>query len=76
VDEALANFDPPSQHRVLRALRRFVEWGAAVIAVLYDAALAKSYADRVVLFREGRVSIAGRPAEVLASEIFTEPASV
>jgi iron complex transport system ATP-binding protein len=46
--------------------------GTTVVMVLHDLNLAARYADRLVAMSQGRVHVAGEPAEVLTSEVVQE----
>jgi putative ABC transport system ATP-binding protein len=67
-DEPTGNLDSRSSEEVLRLLRRAVdEFGQTVVMVTHDPEAA-SYADRLVVLRDGRVvhdAAAGSAAEVL-----------
>ncbi len=45
------------------------ERGATIVMVLHDLNLAARYADELVALRAGRVHAAGRPADVISSEL-------
>jgi len=64
-DEPTASLDPRYQLVVLETLRRQVETGAAVIAILHDLAMAARFADRIVVMQDGKVVGDGPPAKVL-----------
>ena len=67
LDEPTASLDPVGSQEVaeaLAALRR--QSDAAVLMVTQDAELAASFADRVLLMKEGRLGHGGPPATVLA----------
>jgi branched-chain amino acid transport system ATP-binding protein len=51
------------------ALPRIKEAGTSVVLVEQDIAQAMQVADRVYCFQEGRVSLAGRPAELTRDQI-------
>jgi iron complex transport system ATP-binding protein len=65
VDEPVASLDPYHQLGIMDVLRRYVDRGRTVIAVLHDLSLAARYCDRLVLLDEGTVKADGRPDEVL-----------
>ncbi|MHB0875355.1 MAG: ATP-binding cassette domain-containing protein [Anaerolineae bacterium] len=67
LDEPTASLDPVGSREVTEALAALRhESDAAVLMVTQDAELAASFADRVLLLRDGRVGHDGPPAEVLA----------
>jgi ABC-type uncharacterized transport system ATPase subunit len=53
--EPVASLDPESSATVLESLRSAVATGVAVVASLHQVHLARSYADRILALREGRV---------------------
>uniref|UniRef100_UPI001AED631C IS110 family transposase n=1 Tax=unclassified Martelella TaxID=2629616 RepID=UPI001AED631C len=58
--------------RVMAVLRSVAASGRIVIVVLHDLALAANWADSLVLLHEGRVAGAGKPADVLTSDLLRE----
>lgn len=67
LDEPTASLDPVGSREVTEALANLRhESDAAVFMVTQDAELAASFADRVLLLRDGRLGYDGSPAEVLA----------
>lgn len=65
LDEPTAFLDVRHQVETLRALRRRVDQGLAVVAVLHDVNLVPYLASHVVLLKQGRVLAAGPVDEVL-----------
>lgn len=59
LDEPTAFLDLRHQFEVLERVRRRVDHGLAAVAVLHDVNLAASFADRVLLLRDGRVLAQG-----------------
>ncbi|WP_085529078.1 heme ABC transporter ATP-binding protein [Kocuria massiliensis] len=68
LDEPTAALDIRHQERTLRTCRKLADAGSGVVAVVHDLDLAAAYADRVVLFSQGRLVASGSPAEVMTSE--------
>lgn len=68
LDEPTAALDILHQERVMRTCRRLAEAGAGVVVVLHDLDLAAAYADRILLFSEGRLAADGAPEDVMAPE--------
>jgi iron complex transport system ATP-binding protein len=64
-DEPTAALDPHYQLAVGDILRRHVDAGGSVIAVLHDLGRAARIADRIVVIDRGRVVADGKPATVL-----------
>jgi phosphonate transport system ATP-binding protein len=52
-DEPVASLDPESSATVLESLRAAAAAGVAVIASLHQVHLAKEYADRIIVLRDG-----------------------
>ncbi len=69
LDEPTASLDLAYQHTALQAARGFAGRGAAVLVVLHDLNLAASYADEVIVLREGRIVERGTPEAALQPEI-------
>ncbi len=55
LDECTASLDPAHQHAIMASTRCFAASGVAVLAVMHDTALAASWADRVVMLKNGSV---------------------
>ena len=54
-DEPVASLDPEAAATVLESLRSAAATGVAVIASLHQVHLARTYADRIVALRDGRI---------------------
>jgi phosphonate transport system ATP-binding protein len=54
-DEPVASLDPESSATVLESLRSAVGAGVAVVASLHQVHLARTYADRILALRDGRL---------------------
>ena len=67
LDEPTAYLDPGAQFRLMELLASLRDEGRAVIAVLHDLALAMTYADDVLLMREGRLVCAAPPEALTRS---------
>lgn len=67
LDEPTAFLDLRHQFEALACVRRRVDRGLSAVAVLHDVNLAASFADRILLLREGRVLAQGG-REVLGEE--------
>ncbi|WP_129659778.1 heme ABC transporter ATP-binding protein [Rothia uropygialis] len=68
LDEPTAALDILHQESTLRTCRELAAAGSGVVVVLHDLDVAAAYADRVVLFRKGRVTASGCPEEVMTTE--------
>jgi putative ABC transport system ATP-binding protein len=69
-DEPIAEVDTENADVILEALWEVVRKGGAVLAATHNPEVLR-YANRVVLFRDGRVEAEGSPSE-LASRITTD----
>jgi ABC-type cobalamin/Fe3+-siderophores transport system ATPase subunit len=73
LDEPDTFLDLKHQIDLCRLLRRLArESGLGVLMASHDLNLAASFADRMVLLREGRIAAAGDTQQVLQPEILTE----
>ncbi|GMU58252.1 MAG: ABC transporter ATPase [Myxococcaceae bacterium] len=71
LDEPTAFLDVRHQVEVLKAVRRRVDDGLGVVAVLHDANLAAHFATHALLLRDGDVLARGPVQEVLTAEGLT-----
>jgi len=69
LDEPTAFLDLGHQAQVLEHARTLVRKGLCVIAVLHDPNLAATFADRLVLMKEGQVVGQGAPRELLTAPV-------
>jgi iron complex transport system ATP-binding protein len=65
IDEPTANLDLYHQFQIMQAAKQSAEQGAAVVMVVHDLALAASFANRIVLLKEGQIQTQGAPEAVL-----------
>lgn len=68
LDEPVASLDLKHQVFLLDAARSLAARGTALLIVLHDLALARFYADDLVMLDAGRVAAAGAPAAVLTAD--------
>ncbi|MCM2414470.1 heme ABC transporter ATP-binding protein [Streptomyces sp. RKAG290] len=71
LDEPTAALDLRHQELVLRICRERAAAGDAVVVVLHDLGLAAAYADRAAVLRDGRLAVAGPPAEVFTAPLLS-----
>jgi iron complex transport system ATP-binding protein len=70
LDEPMAHLDFNHQMEILRLLKRLkAERGLTIILVSHDLNAATGCADRLLLLKGGGILAAGRPEEVMRSEI-------
>jgi iron complex transport system ATP-binding protein len=69
LDEPAAHLDPARQIAVVERLREEVRRGAAVMASIHDLALARSFADRVLVMQGGRIVADGAPDKALTPDL-------
>lgn len=68
LDEPLTALDLKHQHQALGVLRRLADEGYTVFIVLHDLNLAASYADWVLLMRQGQLVAQGKTAQVMTAD--------
>ncbi|MDR6727856.1 iron ABC transporter ATP-binding protein [Delftia lacustris] len=72
LDEPLNNLDMAHAVSMMRLLRRAVtERGKTVVMVLHDINFASCYADHIIALKDGRLAVAGTPAEVVQDEVLS-----
>ena len=70
-DEPIASLDPHNARVVMQALKRInQEDGLTVLANLHHLDVVRTYCDRVVGMRDGRLIFDGTPAELTADHVF------
>lgn len=69
LDEPTTSLDIAHQYDLLRLLRRLVDDGRTVVAVLHDLNQACRFADHIVVMRDGRVIDAGAPVDIVTAEL-------
>jgi len=72
LDEPTNHLDIRVQLLVLDLLRQRARAGATVVVALHDLNLAASFCDRLVALRDGHVTAAGTPEQVLTRELIHE----
>ncbi len=72
LDEPTSAMDLKHQLSTLDKARALADEGVAVCAILHDISLAKHYADRVVLLKEGRKVADGTVKQTLTSATITD----
>jgi len=74
LDEPTSNLDLKNQVLVLRKVREIIESGMVSIAIIstHDVNLAASYADEIVLLKEGSIKSFGPVSEVLREDVISE----
>ena len=73
LDEPTASLDPAHQLRIMDLMERFRQQeGVTVIMVSHDLNLASTYADRLMLLKDGEVVRVGTPGQVLTPELLTQ----
>lgn len=67
LDEAGSMLDPRGRHGLLKACKRLNKGGLTVIYVTHFLDEAAE-ADKIVVMRDGRIAVTGRPSEVLENQ--------
>lgn len=68
MDEPTASLDFGNQIRVLERIRQLKEQGMSILLCTHQPEHALHVADRVILFRDGRIHHIGRPQETVTAE--------
>jgi iron complex transport system ATP-binding protein len=72
LDEPTNHLDIRAQLSALLLLRELAAAGGTVLAALHDLGLAATYADHVIVLREGRVAASGPTASTLTPPLIRE----
>jgi iron complex transport system ATP-binding protein len=74
LDEPIASLDLCHQFDLLDTARAKAKAkaGVAVLAVLHDLNLAITYADRLIVMKDGTIVAQGAPSEVISEDLLTE----
>ncbi|MGQ4274245.1 heme ABC transporter ATP-binding protein [Terrihabitans sp. B22-R8] len=72
LDEPTSSLDIRHQISTLEAAHRFSREGGAVLAILHDMNLAATFADHLIVMRNGQVASEGRPSTVISSELMRD----
>jgi iron complex transport system ATP-binding protein len=68
LDEATASLDIKQKHEVMQLVRNIIQRrGIGVVAIIHDLGLAATYADRVVLLKQGKILAQGNRDTTLTS---------
>ncbi|MAD46054.1 MAG: heme ABC transporter ATP-binding protein [Oceanospirillaceae bacterium] len=59
LDECTSALDPAHQHSVMQMVKEFAQAGVGVVAVMHDISLAASWADQVIMLKNGKISAQG-----------------
>ncbi|MGQ0464067.1 MAG: heme ABC transporter ATP-binding protein [Sporichthyaceae bacterium] len=71
LDEPTAALDIKHQESLMALVRSRAARGDAVVVVMHDLALAAAYSDEIAVLHDGVVAAAGRPADVLTSQLLS-----
>ena len=72
LDEPLNNLDLKHAVRMMQLLRRAArELGKTIVIVLHDINFASTYADHIVVMRDGRVAHEGNPEAIIRAEVLS-----
>lgn len=72
LDEPVASLDLCHQFDLLDTAKRQAAEGVAVLTVLHDLNLAITYADRLVVMKDGMIVAQGTPAEIVSSHLLRD----
>ncbi len=65
LDEPTNHLDITHQIETLELIKKLNEKGRTIIVVMHDLNMAARYADRMILFKDGKVAADGTPEEVM-----------
>ncbi|MFD9898675.1 glutamine ABC transporter ATP-binding protein GlnQ [Mesorhizobium sp. UC22_110] len=65
-DEPTSALDPELRHEVLRVMQALAEEGMTMIVVTHEMAFARQVGTRLIFMEDGKISVDGNPAELLA----------
>lgn len=64
-DEPVASLDPATSHSVMKYLEQLNrEDGITILCSLHFLSLARTYADRIIALKDGRMEFDGGPNEI------------
>ncbi len=73
LDEPVANLDPLWQLRLMDHIRSLTRAGGqTALVAMHDLELARLYADRLVVMRDGAIAADGAPGEIMDSALIPE----
>ncbi len=73
LDEPVSNLDLKYQHQILATLQNLCrERATGIVCVLHDINLARQYADKAFLMKEGKILAEGPVEETLQASLLTE----
>lgn len=68
LDEPTSFLDPESRRHIFAILKRLHEGGTTILLAEHELGLCSLNADKVVVLKEGRITLSGTPREVLTSQ--------
>ncbi|MBA5776175.1 heme ABC transporter ATP-binding protein [Stappia sp. F7233] len=72
LDEPTSSLDIRHQFDVLEIAADFAKRGGAAIAILHDLAIARTYADKLIVLENGRLHSSGEPAITLKADMLKQ----
>jgi energy-coupling factor transporter ATP-binding protein EcfA2 len=72
LDEPTSQLDPIGTREVFGVIRKMAEQGMTVILVEHKVEWIANFADRVIALHEGKILLAGKPGEVLTSDLLID----
>jgi len=68
LDEPVNHLDLKHRRDIMNTVRAHADSGKGALCVLHDIGMAKLYADRAILMKDGRIVFDGAPKQVLTDE--------
>lgn len=72
LDEPLTSLDINYQQEFLQIAKEFTKVDTVMVAVIHDINLAVQYADKLLFLKDGTVSAAGTPSEILTEALIKD----
>lgn len=76
IDEPTTGQDWNGTQRMMEMMEKLHQKGHTVLAITHNMRLAAEYADRIIVFSEGKVALDGSPEEVFYRQEILESASI
>lgn len=72
LDEPTSALDLARQFHVMRMVKSVAREGRIAVVVMHDLALAAQWADHIVVLNQGKLNVAGSPAQAITSKMLRQ----